>query len=83
MNRLSCVGARRRLSAFHDGELPVEEQIAVASHLRSCRGCAADAASVDRIGDALRVGASVHADRTAAALAGLQGGVIGRLNAER
>lgn len=83
MKRLSCVGARRRLSAFHDSELPVEEQIAVASHLRSCGRCAADAASVDRIGDALRMGASWHGSCTAAELAGLQGGVIARLNAER
>ena len=40
MNRLSCGGARRRLSAFHDDELPVEEQVAVEAHLRACVDCA-------------------------------------------
>ena len=83
MKGLSCVVVRRRLSAFHDRELPVEEQIAVASHLRSCVGCAADAASMECIGDVLRMGASRQAERAAAVLPGLPAGVIARLNAER
>ena len=83
MNRLSCVGVRRRLSAFHDGELPVEEQVAVESHLRACRGCAADAASLESIGDVLRAGASAYAASSAIALSGFQADVLGRLSAER
>jgi len=83
MNRLSCVGVRRCLSAFHDGELPVEEQIAVESHLCACGVCAAEAASLDRIGDILRSAASASAASTAIALSGLQTDVLGRLSAER
>ena len=34
-------GGARRLHAFHDGELPVTEQIAVSAHLEWCGECAA------------------------------------------
>jgi len=83
MKRLSCSGARRRLSAFHDGELPVEEQIAVEAHMRQCRPCAADAASMDDLGDFLRAGSSVHAGAVASAMAGLQAGVMACRSAEQ
>jgi len=83
MNRLSCSGARRRLSAFHDGELPVGEQVAVEAHLRACGACAADAASLDHLGDELRASSSGHAASLAAAMAGLQSGVLGQRSAEQ
>ena len=44
MKTLTCAAARRRLHAFHDGELPVSDQIAVSAHLDWCGGCAATAA---------------------------------------
>ena len=40
MKAMSCAAARRRLHAFHDGELPIGEQIAMAAHLDLCRACA-------------------------------------------
>lgn len=83
MNRLSCAGVRRRLSAFHDGELPVEEQVAVEAHLRICRPCAADGASMVTLGEALRAGASRQASAASAAMAGLQAGVMARRSAEQ
>ena len=39
MKAMSCAAVRRRLQAFHDGELPVTEQIAVQGHLEGCGGC--------------------------------------------
>ena len=36
MKTLSCASTRRRLQAFHDGELPVGEQIAVSAHVEWC-----------------------------------------------
>ena len=83
MNRLSCSGARRCLSAFHDGELPVEEQVAVEAHLRACLTCAADAASLGRLGDVLRSASSVRAASIASRMAGLQAGVLGQRSAEQ
>ena len=41
MKTLSCASTRRRLQAFHDGELGVTEQIAVGAHLDWCDDCAA------------------------------------------
>jgi len=52
-----CWHVRRQLSAFHDGELPVGDQIAVQSHLRECPACAAEARELHDLGNCLRVGA--------------------------
>jgi len=41
MKPLNCAAARRRIQAFHDHELAVADQIAVASHLEWCDTCAA------------------------------------------
>ena len=71
MNRLSCVGSRRRLSAFHDGELPVTEQVAVDAHLRRCHACATELAGLREVGDALRAKASAAAIRHADAMGDL------------
>ena len=40
MKALTCAATRRRLQAFHDRELDVRDQIAVASHLEWCEPCA-------------------------------------------
>ncbi len=52
-----CWSVRRQLSAFHDGELPVGDQIAVQAHLRECPACAAEARELDELGSCLRTGA--------------------------
>ncbi len=56
MNRLACRAARRHLSAYADGELPTDQQIAIQAHLSSCRLCADEAQKVGSIGSALRSG---------------------------
>jgi hypothetical protein len=53
----ACRHVRRLLSAFHDGELPVGDQIAVQAHLRECPECAAEAREMDELGSCLRSGA--------------------------
>ena len=83
MKRLSCVGSRRRLSAFQDGELPVMEQVAVDAHLRQCRACATELASLRKVGDILRTKASAAAARHADAMDDLQAEILGRLSVER
>jgi hypothetical protein len=54
MKPLDCGAARRRLNAFHDGELSVEQQIAVASHLEWCDACAEEFADFGTMRDALQ-----------------------------
>ncbi len=77
----NCRAVRRQLSAFHDGELPVGEQIAVQAHLRECPACAAEAREMDALGSLLRAGAlssTVESD----VWAGLPSIVVSRLKAE-
>lgn len=81
MKPLSCVGARRRLSAFQDGELPVAERMTVDTHLRQCARCAGELARLREVGDLLRARAvAAHRD---AAMDGLRADVLSRLSAER
>jgi len=56
---VGCEYAREHLDAFVDGELSVDEQVAVESHLRWCRTCAARVEDVQLIGDAIRLGSLV------------------------
>jgi hypothetical protein len=83
MKALTCVAARRRLDAFHDRELPVGEQIAVAQHLEWCDACAAVSAGIFAVGNALRAGAAVQPAPSADELAAFNGTVVNRLKAER
>jgi anti-sigma factor RsiW len=55
MKTLSCASTRRRLHAFHDGELAIGEQIAVSAHVEWCPRCARALAEVREIGSALQV----------------------------
>jgi hypothetical protein len=83
MKMLSCSGVRRRLSAFHDGELPVEEQVAVGSHLRGCAGCASEVAAIRGVGDVLRTGSMLYAAQTAGALTRFPADVMNRRAVEQ
>jgi anti-sigma factor RsiW len=46
MKHLLCASVNRVLEAYHDGELPVEEQIVVETHLTECYLCASEARSL-------------------------------------
>jgi anti-sigma factor RsiW len=54
MKTLSCASTRRRLQAFHDGELAIGEQIAVSAHVEWCPRCARALADVRELGEALQ-----------------------------
>jgi hypothetical protein len=80
---LGCEIARDMLQAFVDGELPVDEQVAVESHLRWCRTCAAHVEDLQLIGDSIRLHALSHPEDNGGELASLQAGVLSRVRAER
>lgn len=83
MKHLICAHVRRRVAAFHDRELSIEEQIAVESHLQDCRRCAAEAARLQAIGDLLRAESTNLAQASFADIDGLRAGVMSRMKAER
>ena len=83
MNSLSCGAVRRRLSAFHDGELPLEEQIGVKTHLRGCRVCGGAAGDLQELGELVRLGSAEVSERLSGDLDGLQADILKRLRVER
>jgi hypothetical protein len=83
MKPLSCVATRRRLSAYHDGELAMAEQVAIDGHLRRCRACADELASVRDVGDLLRARSAAAAANSASDLDDLEKDIMSRLEAER
>jgi hypothetical protein len=56
MRYIGCEYARARLEALVDGELSVDEQVAVESHVRWCRTCAARIEDLQLIGVSVRDG---------------------------
>src|SRR5262245_61003523 len=54
MTALSCAAVIELLEAFYDGELPVDRQIAVSSHLDHCESCGAALAGFQSLGSLLR-----------------------------
>lgn len=81
MIRTACRTVRQHLAAYHDGELPVEMQIAVQAHLRECVACAMEVNELEGVGDALRAGASAGVPD--GLLDGLVPGVVSRLKVEQ
>lgn len=80
---LGCETAREMLEAFLDGELATADQVAVESHLRWCRTCAARVEDMQAIGVLLRERSQPPAPEDTRALAALQAGVLTRIRAER
>jgi hypothetical protein len=84
MRHMVCASVNRVLEAYHDGELPVEQQIVVETHLGECYVCAAEAKSLRQLRDALRATADVtSSDTVEASLASISSAVISRVKAER
>lgn len=80
MTGLTCTAVRQRLAAFHDDELPLQERIAVQSHVNVCEPCLAELQErYEAVGTALRLAA---APGPADDWTGLTPGVIGRMRAE-
>jgi len=53
---VGCDYTREHLEGLIDGELSVEEQVAVESHVRWCRTCAARIEDLQLIGESIRIG---------------------------
>lgn len=83
MKVITCTTARRSLQAFHDRQLPVGDEIAVASHLEWCRECADALAGLQLIGATLRANAPGRQSLNRDEAAGFTAAVVNRMDAER
>jgi Putative zinc-finger len=77
-----CVDVRDRLEAFHDGELPIDERIAIQNHLGECRGCSATAGELAELGSTLRGLAASTAEQQPVETLRISAHVIERLKVE-
>jgi Putative zinc-finger len=54
MHEHPCVDVRERLEAFHDGELTIDERVAIQNHLTDCVGCSITSTELAALGSTLR-----------------------------
>jgi len=82
---LDCRAAQELLEPFVDGELAVNDQVALESHLRWCRVCAARVEDMQLIGASLRVTSCAlrAADETDDSLTSVRSEVLTRIQTER
>ena len=83
MKVITCAAARRKLQAYHDRELAVGDEIAVASHLEWCSECAETFADLRRVSAALRTIAPGRQALSREEAAGFTAAVVSRMDAER
>ena len=80
---IGCEQSRELLEGFIDGELAMTDQVALESHLRWCRTCAARLEDLRLIGASLRQASPQPDPDDSRALAAIQAGVLTRIRAER
>jgi len=83
MKVLTCEAVRRSLQAFHDRELPTEEEIAVWSHLDWCRRCTAALNDLQLVGTSLRGAIQCRVALSGEEAASFNAAVVSRVKAER
>lgn len=54
MHAVCCADVQARLDEFHDGELPLDDRIAIQGHLRDCVTCALAASELEELRLSLR-----------------------------
>ncbi len=64
MHEHPCTDVRERLEAFYDGELAVDQRIAIQNHLGECVACSLATEELGVLGASLRELAAQTADRT-------------------
>ena len=83
MRVLRCEQVREELTAYHDGELALETQVLIQSHLQECVACRLEAASLSELSDALRVMATSGPARAPRDTGLITGEVLERIRVER
>jgi hypothetical protein len=83
MHVTPCEQVREDLTAFHDGELSIDEQVLIQSHLQECVTCRLEAAALADLGDALRAMSQTAPGREAGETGRISGAVLERIRIER
>ena len=83
MHVLPCTQVRDDLTAYHDGELEMEAQVLIHSHLQECVACRLEAAALADLGAALRTMAGSVPFRAPAETGRITGAVLDRIFVER
>ena len=82
MNPYACGDARARLEAFYDGELSIDERVAIQQHIGDCSSCSAAAGELVDIGATLRDLAAVVTEEHRVEEFRMSADVIDRLTVE-
>jgi hypothetical protein len=82
MTPLSCTAVLTRLEAFYDGELPVSQEIAVASHLDRCESCGTVLTDLTSLGETLRASAPGRVPLACDEAAGVTSAIVNRVKVE-
>jgi putative zinc finger protein len=82
MTPLSCTTVLEQLEAFYDGELPVDRQIAVSSHLDRCESCGSALADFESLGVILRAAAPGRVPLPCDEAAGQVSAIVNRIKVE-
>jgi hypothetical protein len=82
MHEHSCADVRERLEAFYDGELPIDDRIAIQGHLGDCVTCNLAAEELVSLGATLRELAAQTTDRTSDEPLGVSDRVLERMSVE-
>ena len=83
MRVLPCEQVREELTAYHDGELAINAQVLIQSHLQECVACRLEAASLAELSDALRAMATSVPGRESRDTGLISGAVLERIRVER
>jgi hypothetical protein len=83
MHVLPCAQVRDELAAYHDGELEMETQVLIHSHLQECVACRLEAAALADLGAALRTMAGSVPFRAPADSGVITDAVLDRIRVEQ
>jgi hypothetical protein len=82
MHEHPCTDVRDNLEAFYDGELSIEQRVAIQNHLGECVACSVAAEELNHLGASIREFAAQVADRTCDEPVRMSARVIERLGVE-
>jgi hypothetical protein len=82
MHVLPCAQVREDLQAYHDGEVSIDAQVLIQSHLQECVACRLEAAALAELSDTLRTMAGAVPGRAARDAGLISRAVLDRIRVE-